>query len=158
MSTRSMIAKLNTDGSIRANYCHFDGYPESVGKTLITHYTDSAKIDALLALGQMSVLGAEIGEQHPFDNHNQFSGEGYKPEYENWTLFYGRDRGESNTEPQDYPSIQEYRNGLEKTWCEWQYLYRDGQWLTAHMSDFRAEGDSTLRPVTEWLDERADEE
>lgn len=58
MSTRSRIGKLNPDGSILSVYCHSDGY--GVGETLKEHYTDIKKIDALLALGDISSLAAEI--------------------------------------------------------------------------------------------------
>ena len=61
MSTRSIIA-ATTDGVTRSIYCHSDGYLEGVGATLLRSYTDGAKIDALLALGDISVLG-EIAEQ-----------------------------------------------------------------------------------------------
>jgi len=63
MSTRSTIAKVQEDGqTIRSIYCHFDGYPDYVGKVLQEHYTDMNKIDQLLALGDLSVLDKEIGE------------------------------------------------------------------------------------------------
>ena len=38
MATRSFIGKLNHDGSITVVYCHWDGYPEGVGETLVKHY------------------------------------------------------------------------------------------------------------------------
>ena len=38
MSTRSRIAKLNEDNTVTSIYCHFDGYLEGVGKTLIQQY------------------------------------------------------------------------------------------------------------------------
>lgn len=34
MSTRSRIGMINPYGSVSSIYCHFDGYPEGVGKTL----------------------------------------------------------------------------------------------------------------------------
>ena len=76
MSTRSRIAKLNDDGSIRVIYCHSDGYLSYNGRILLEHYTDPAKVDALLDLGDISSLGEEIGEQHPFD-----------PDYKNYDAY-----------------------------------------------------------------------
>jgi hypothetical protein len=38
MSTRSLISKANEDGTIQAIYCHYDGYPEHVGKLLVVYY------------------------------------------------------------------------------------------------------------------------
>ena len=49
MVTRSMIGKLEADGTVTAIYCHWDGYPESVGLMLMKHYRDVAKIDAMMA-------------------------------------------------------------------------------------------------------------
>lgn len=57
MSTRSRIAIEEDDGSIRSIYCHFDGYPEGVGAILKKHYTDPQKIEELLELGDLSILG-----------------------------------------------------------------------------------------------------
>ncbi len=35
MATRSNIGIVNEDGSITGIYCHYDGYPEYVGKMLL---------------------------------------------------------------------------------------------------------------------------
>ena len=40
MSTRSRIGMINPDGSVSSIYCHFDGYPEGVGKTLHDNWND----------------------------------------------------------------------------------------------------------------------
>ena len=66
MSTRSVIARRNADQSISAVYCHSDGYLDGVGKMLAEHWTDPVKVDQLIALGSLSVLGEEVGEQHDF--------------------------------------------------------------------------------------------
>jgi hypothetical protein len=85
MATRSYIGVRNLDASVDYIYCHFDGYPDGVGATLITHYADMDKVNALLKLGDLSSLGEEIGEQHDFDSP-----------VKGWCRAYGRDRGESN--------------------------------------------------------------
>ena len=56
MSTRSRIAIENQNGSVTSIYCHFDGYIDSVGKTLFNHY-DQEKLEKLLELGDISSLG-----------------------------------------------------------------------------------------------------
>lgn len=58
MSTRSLIVCDN-----HAVYCHFDGHPEGAGMVLCNYYTDSDKVEALIAHGDMSVLGIEIGSK-----------------------------------------------------------------------------------------------
>lgn len=57
MSTRSDIIKQNPDGTCRMIYCHNDGYPDGVGRTLAGHYADPESIDRLLDLGDISWLG-----------------------------------------------------------------------------------------------------
>lgn len=56
MSTRSRIAVRNGDGTFTSSYCHYDGYPEGVGSVLAGHYTDPAKVAAVLALGDLSTF------------------------------------------------------------------------------------------------------
>lgn len=92
MATRSLIGKLNADGTITNIYCHFDGYPEHNGVVLQECYNTPFKVDQLLALGNLSVLGEEIGDKQDFDN--------YSTRNNNWCLAYGRDRGESNQQAQ----------------------------------------------------------
>lgn len=84
MATRSYIGVRNTDGTVDYIYCHFDGYPEYNGKILIEHYADMDKVNALMKLGDLSVLGESIGEKHNFDQP-----------VKGWCRAYGRDRGES---------------------------------------------------------------
>lgn len=68
MSTRSAIILKNlTTPGYTGVYCHSDGYPEGVGAMLLAHYTDPRKVEAIVALGDLSVLGEEIGEKHDFD-------------------------------------------------------------------------------------------
>jgi len=60
MSTHSNIGKRLPNGTYRYVYCHFDGYPSGVGRILLEHYQDEAKIDALLDLGELSSLGGTL--------------------------------------------------------------------------------------------------
>lgn len=39
MSTRSAIGSISEDGKFYANYCHYDGYPEHVGKILVEYHS-----------------------------------------------------------------------------------------------------------------------
>ena len=134
MGTRSMIGKLEADGTVTAIYCHWDGYAEGVGHTLMKHYRDVAKIDALMALGDLSSLGAEIGETHPFSRYDAFmsdaiSEETYNELYGNMCLSYARDRGELETRSKTYANIDVYaENALRDFGGEFLYLYEDGFW------------------------------
>jgi hypothetical protein len=85
MATRSYIGVRNLNASVDYIYCHFDGYPDHNGKILTEHYADMDKVNALMKLGDLSVLGEQIGEKHDFNKRTR-----------GWCLAYGRDRGESN--------------------------------------------------------------
>lgn len=62
MSTRAHIAKLNSDGTSRLVYCHYDGYISHVGKTLHFFYSNPDLVDKLISEGDMSSLGQTIEE------------------------------------------------------------------------------------------------
>jgi hypothetical protein len=87
MATRSYIGVRNTDASVDYIYCHFDGYPDHNGKILTEHYSNINRVNELLNLGDLSVLGQFIGEKMDFDKRIQDT-----------CLAYGRDRGESNVD------------------------------------------------------------
>jgi hypothetical protein len=89
MATRSYIGIRNTDDSVDYIYCHFDGYPHHNGIILTEYYNTVDKVKALMELGDLSILGPEIGEKQVFNlpsTHNK-----------SWCLAYGRDRNEPNT-------------------------------------------------------------
>jgi hypothetical protein len=85
MATRSYIGVRNADASVDYIYCHFDGYPDHNGAILREHYSNINRVNELLQLGDLSVLGQFIGEKMDFDKRIQDT-----------CLAYGRDRGESN--------------------------------------------------------------
>ncbi|HSE44248.1 MAG TPA: hypothetical protein VLA89_02855 [Gemmatimonadales bacterium] len=108
MSTRSRIGIIREkpEGKapvVESIYCHFDGYPEGVGKTLLESWTTEEKVNELMRLGDLSVLGSELGEDQGTDwfdkRHAELYGEDVYPNPGNdprlnWCVAYGRDRGE----------------------------------------------------------------
>lgn len=121
MATRSFIGKLNSDGSVNGIYCHFDGYPDHNGKILQDNYLDSVKVDALLALGSLSSLGAEIGEKHDFNERTNAA----------FCKAYHRDRGEDFEENTVFPSIKEMQlEANNKLGAEFAYVFVEGKWQT----------------------------
>lgn len=62
MSTRSNIARLNSDGSVDVIYCHWDGYLTGVGMGLVLHYDTKKPMNDLIALGDISSLRDTIEE------------------------------------------------------------------------------------------------
>lgn len=119
MGTRSTIARENADGSFDSIYCHWDGYPSNNGRILFEHYQDAGKVDALIALGNLSSLGEEIGTKHNFDDAPK-----------NECNAYGRDREERGGNSADHHADSEALAAmLKESWCEWVYVFRGGKWF-----------------------------
>lgn len=104
MSTRSHIGIKDSRG-ITGVYCHFDGYPEGVGKTLLENYDTEEKVQALIAEGDMSSLGTTI-EKCDF----------YKEGPE--------------TEPYTIPDCEDVREKYYQfgKWMDYSYLFENGEW------------------------------
>jgi hypothetical protein len=116
MATRSNIAMKTKDGKIVSVYCHWDGYVANNGRILLENYADISKIEALVALGSISSLGEQIGEQQDFMDRDTQKDE--------WTLFYSRDRGEQLS-IQEYADIPSWIADME----EYAYLWNGTEWL-----------------------------
>lgn len=116
MSTHSLIGKVNKDNSITYIYCHFDGYMEHNGRILQEHYTKESKVDDLLKLGDLSILGEEIGEKHDFNDYDLTTAK-------KWCRAYGRDRGETDIEAR---TVQSANNIVGQE--EYVYLFEDNKW------------------------------
>ena len=121
MSTRSLIGIMNKDGSITNVYCHFDGYLDGVGITLVEHYDTEEKIYELLERGDMSSLGEDIMS----------------------CKFY-KDRGEDGVDagsiPAGVPNIKDvYYEGGHLSWADYVYLFEDGKWYYAREAVKRTE-------------------
>ena len=128
MGTRSRIGVMHGE-VVKSVYCHWDGYLEHNGKILQEHY-DSALANHLVALGDLSSLGTQIGEQHPF---SPYASAEDKAAYETaqeagWCTFYGRDRGESGTEWRVAHTFDEFFDQCEGCGAEFYYIMRDGVW------------------------------
>lgn len=119
MATRSVIG-MEKDGKILAVYCNWDGYLENNGVILEKHYQNPEKILHLIALGDMSSLGAEVfppeGVTHSFTKAA-----------DNVTVFYGRDRGESDAEFKVFDTREEMVKWYDGS--EYFYLWTDDQWV-----------------------------
>ncbi len=119
MATRSIITAKVSDGTWRTIYCHYDGYPSHNGRILLDHYGDQAKVDALMALGSLSSLGAstEKPEGHTFNE--PVSG---------FCVAYGRDRGEKNTEAAKGDTAAESIRNVGYCVQEFSYLWDGERW------------------------------
>ena len=125
MGTRSRIGVMHGD-KVKSIYCHWDGYLEGVGATLLKHY-DSAKANHIVALGDMSSLQAEIGEKHAFSKHD-VPGIEVRVHNDEWCTFYGRDRGEKGVEFKVAQTFDEFLEQCYNCGAEYYYIMRDGTW------------------------------
>ena len=142
MATRSTIAIEYADGTVEQVYCHWDGYLDHNGVILRDNYSDPFKLQQLIELGDISSLGPNIGDKHPFSQfeikkdapdfdkliamHEQAEKEGY-------TTFYGRDRGETGVAPKRFKDFQEYAREHQRE--EYEYILRQvngkAQWFVS---------------------------
>ena len=115
MATRSTISIVDEKGNGRTIYCHWDGYPSHNGKILKNHYNTVEKVNELINLGNLSILGEERGKKVDFDT--------YDSSKTNQCLSYHRDRGESikNTAPTSFTKIP-------KEGEEYDYLFKNNKW------------------------------
>lgn len=132
MGTRSLIGKLNPDGSVDYIYCHWDGYVSNNGVLLFAYYDTAEKVADLIALGGISSLRGEIGEKHDFDD-SKISRQN------DWCTAYHRDRDEEldviHAETED-----EFWKASIGT--EYWYLFKDGQWWVQECyDDWNEDGD-----------------
>jgi hypothetical protein len=135
MGTRSLITIKTEENVHKTIYCHWDGYVEGVGMTLIDHYNEQSKIEELISLGDISSLRENIspssstfnvkrnwetGEETPTSKEHSF-----ESPHENVTVFYGRDRGETNIEARVNKKYPKHIDCGQ----DYEYLFRDGKWL-----------------------------
>ena len=150
MSTRSMIAFENSDGSIDAIYCHWDGYPEGVGQTLLDNYQDVSKVKQLISLGDLSSLGKTVGvdpliKRYGFDYCANPDFYNLPMEMQSSLLdnqigsvAYHRDRGES-LKISHYNNLASFTRHLDLN-IEYAYVYRikavrDNHWQVRTIYD-----------------------
>jgi hypothetical protein len=131
MSTRSLIAVVHGN-NYKTVYCHWDGYLSHNGRILQKHY-DSPKANNLVAFGNISSLGPEIGEKHPFsptdgDMHHKT----WERKYVHMTTFYGRDRDEEGQEFVTHTSKESLIEAFNDGWCEYAYIMKEDTWYVMY--------------------------
>ena len=140
MATRSTIALEFADGTIGQVYCHWDGYLAHNGKMLMEYYSNPFILRDLIDLGSLSSLRPTIGTKHPFSQFdNGMSTEEFNALYQDMTTFYGRDRGESNTDATYFKDYEHFLvDGQQE---EYDYILRNvngvATWFVSdHGGDF----------------------
>lgn len=122
MSTHSIISRKVQAGYLGI-YCHSDGDPSFVGKILLDHYCDDAKVTELINLGSLSVLAPECsypeGQYHTFE----------KP-VKGYTIAYNRDRGDS-WEDNKPEFVKPFQEDYQDWGHEYVYLWDGNRWLVS---------------------------
>jgi hypothetical protein len=111
MATRSTISVQMEPNKFLSIYCHFDGYPEHHGPILLENYNTYEKVMELMNLGDLSILGPNIGSEHNFKSNDY-----------NVCTAYGRDRNEKDTKAKTYDNSIDLKNQ------QYAYLFKDGKW------------------------------
>ena len=106
MGTRSFVGVMVGD-KCRAVYIHFDGYLEGVGADLQA-YTTQKVVEELIRHGDRSSLDS-----------------GY----------YKEDRGETDVDPVEYDTFQEFYEACNDAFGEWYYIFKDGVWYCGNTYD-----------------------
>ena len=118
MATRCRIGLMLEDGTVKHSYCHYDGYPEGVGETLVQHYNTEDKVKELVSFGDMSYLASVV---HAEGEHN-FE----KPE-QGVTVFYNRDRGETDVDSV-VTTMDEYLSVQYSSCIDYLYVFIGSNW------------------------------
>ena len=152
MGTRSRIGVMHGD-LVKSVYCHWDGYIAHNGKILNENYT-SAQANELVALGDLSSLRPTIGVEHAFSHYDtEMKQEDYEALYGNMTTFYGRDRGEKNTEFKVAHTFVEFLEQCDNCGAEYYYINKDGVWYVGTTYDNMNPLSKTLTALTEAIAE-----
>ena len=130
MGTASMIAYENADGTVKATYCHYDGYISYNGKLLVRNYSESYDAEAVASAGYLSGLTENLYEDLEKAVHK-------------------------NQSPEQYSDRHSYlANAGDYFGAEYLYLYdpQTNEWLVA---DLYGDEFPCFKPVEYSLDKEA---
>ena len=105
MSTRSLIGIYDKeDGTVTASYCHYDGYLDGVGATLVKSYNNMWNAANVACGGYISSLGEDYTES--------------------------KLKSVNSDEAVNYASVSEYiANGFDDVGADYLYLFDGEAWF-----------------------------
>lgn len=143
MSTRSLIFKKYEDGTFKGIYCHNDGYIDYNGNILYFYYNKPDRINRLIELGDLSVLGTYIEplkegihKHFTFDSKKDFIEYNFSEEHsfdnpqEDVCVAYARDRGEE-LHISTATTKDELRQIFKESWCDYIYVFDNNKWYVS---------------------------
>jgi hypothetical protein len=127
MSTRARIALALANGKYKSIYVHQDGYPQGVGQVLAQHYSTTARVKALLALGDVSRLAPKLappaGQPHS-----------YREPLDGVSVAYRRDRGDKDNGVVTSVNFTALAALSRQCNAEYVYVFSDDRWQFVAMS------------------------
>lgn len=121
MSTPWFVAIERKNGTFGRCVIHSDGYPDYVFNIIPQYWSDRAKLEHLVRLGDVSVFREHIGKRHIFHDRYAQAGPPYfstpwhqmPQSRKGWTTFYSRDRHEpaSNKNQAEFADFQALLQG-----------------------------------------------
>jgi len=122
MGTSSTIGVKLAKGGIKAVSCHWDGYPEHVGRILHEFYGDETKAMRLLSLGSLSSLGESMTPPPDVRHSLEHPARGV-------TVAFLRDGGDNLHKPVQFKDTEDYRlNAKPRFMADYIYLLDNGMW------------------------------
>jgi hypothetical protein len=116
MATRCRIGLELPAGQVVSVYCHWDGYPEFVGKRLAENYITRDVVKKLIDGGDISSI----------DSNSSWDDMALD---ENIVLYY-RDRGDEDVDPILHDSVDDYLHATDVVGGEYAYLFtEDRGWI-----------------------------
>jgi hypothetical protein len=120
MATRSRIGIEQADGTVKSIYCHWDGMPRGVGRLLVEHYLMRDKVESLMLLGSISLLGEQVEPTGRVNHSFELPEDGI-------TVAYHRDRGEDLDPARVDKSLNDF---LQSDVEEFGYVFTQyGEWM-----------------------------
>lgn len=106
MATRSRIGMRLPNKNIISIYCHYDGYPDGVGKTLKQFYAENGLVEKLISKGNLRELNSKLmdNEEVPYSGGGKIS------------------RNEND-----------FRNHCVFCGAEYAYIWNGSKWRTLHI-------------------------
>ena len=150
MGTRSIIAKRLEGGTIKAIYCHWDGYPEHNGYILNRYYKSEEDIDKLLELGDISSLGATPYDTGDFDSFPERLNDSIGS-YSKCVSY--RSRGETGIDARIYKGVREACDRMSDT--EYVYVFEPKLNRWTAFDTGRLTNEIDLNKVVEIIDANA---
>lgn len=124
MSTPCQIGIIRPNGRVKSIYCHHDGGSERIRDILLCAYSSADTVEALLRLGDVSVLGRKLTPEH--GPHSM-----ERPQSD-VTVAYVRDDGRPKAENRPYTdrNLAAFTRTYADRHC---YLYdaASGTWLAS---------------------------